>query len=141
MVSRRVKVLKRVMTLKMVLAWKNLGVERLLEPWETVKVWKAAKVLKMAIVVRMGKCAVEIFVVTQFCDLDPHSSNCQTPYLGLLERSQQTNQTKDLFAETALTMDLGFWLVGSLKCFLISAFSFSCLSTSSSFLDFLHLFL
>jgi len=54
-------------------------VERLLEPWATMKVWKTAKVLKMAMVVRRGKCVVEIFVVRLLRDLDPHSSNCQTP--------------------------------------------------------------
>ena len=58
--------------------------EKLLEPWETMKVWKTAKVLKMVILAMWGKHAVEIFFVRLFWDLDPHSSNCQTPYLTLL---------------------------------------------------------
>ena len=118
-----------------------------MKPWETMKGWKTAKVLKMVNLAMQGKCAVEIFFVTRFWDLGPHSSSCQTPYLtlrdlgfwGLLERSHQTNPTKDLFAKTVSTMNCGSWSVGSLMCSLISAFSSSCPSTSS--LDFLHLFL
>merc|ERR1719397_1696911 len=142
MVSRRGKVLKRVKGMGVLKrAWKNVWVERLLEPWATMKVWKTAKVLKMAMVVRRGKCVVEIFVVRLLRDLNPHSSNCQTPWLGLLEISQQTNQIMDLFAKKAVTMDFGSQSIGSLMRCLISAFSSSCLSTSSSFLDFLQLFL
>ena len=120
-----------------------------MKPWETMKGWKTAKVLKMVNLAMRGKCAVEIFFVRRFWDLDPHSSSCQKPYLtlrdlgfwGLLERSHQTNPTKDLFAKTVSTMNCGSWSVGSLMCSLISAFSSSCPSMSPSSLDFLHLFL
>lgn len=108
MVSRRVKFLKRVKGMGVLKrAWKNVRVERLLEPWATMKVWKTAKVLRMAMVVKRRKCVVEIFVARLQRDLDPHSSNCQTPYLGLLEISQQTNQIMDLFAKKVVTMDFG----------------------------------
>jgi len=124
-------------------------VERLLEPWETMKVWKTSKVLQMVIAVMRGKYAVQIFFVRLVWDVDPHSSNCQTTYLtllglgclGLLERSPQTDQTKDLFAKTVSTMEFGSWSVGSLMYSLISPFSSSCPSNSSSSLDFLHFFL